>query len=150
MHDHRPGEALECRRGFVVGRARVDDDRLFELVWQLEMTLEEPELRVARCPVAKEVEPGLTHRDGLWTLEEGTDRLELVRLLPRPVRVHAERRGYALVPGCNRQGDSTRLEAAADRDDSLDAGRLRPEDEIVRLVRARVEVRVRIYRAAGG
>ena len=62
MEDDRPAEVLEEACRVLVGRARVDDDRLAQLLRQLELSRERAELRVARRVVAEVVEPDLADR----------------------------------------------------------------------------------------
>src|SRR4051812_8682826 len=79
--------------------ARVDHDRLPELGGELELGSEEAMLVVSRRVVAKEVEPGLAHPDGLRMREQLAQRSEIVfGGRPRVVRVDAEDREYPVVP----------------------------------------------------
>ena len=81
MEDDRAAEAVECFRRRLVGRSRVDDDRLPELLCQGELPLEELELRVVRRVVPVEVEARLAQRNGSVVAEELPELWEVVRLL---------------------------------------------------------------------
>ena len=69
----------EPRPRVVVGRARVDDDRLAQLARERELLLEEPLLRVVRRVVAVVVEARLPDRDDLRMPEQ---RAQLARARP--------------------------------------------------------------------
>ena len=88
MQDDRAREPGERGARVVVGRARVDHDRLAELGCQLELRREDPVLRLGRRVVAEPVEPDLPDGDRLRVALEAAqlvdggcvDALGLVRV----------------------------------------------------------------------
>ena len=127
----------------------MDDDGLAELGGQLELALEELALAVVRRVVAVEVEAGLADRDRALVGEQLAQLVEPRRVgLGGLVRMDPERCEDAVVPLGDRERLAAGVEARADRDDPVDAGLARARDELVRRLRARVEVRVGVDHAA--
>ena len=111
--------------------------------------LEELALAVVRRVVAVEVEPGLADGDRALVGEQLTQLVEPGRVgLGRLVRVDAERGEDAVVPSAIASVSRQRVDTRADRDDPVDAGLACARDQLVRRLRARVEVRVGVDHAA--
>ena len=70
MQDDGAVEAAECLRGLLVGRTAVDHDGLLQLARELELTVEEGELRLVLCVVPEEVQARLAQRNRAVVAEE--------------------------------------------------------------------------------
>ncbi len=140
-------ERCELLEHGLVGGAVVDHDRLPELGGEPEVLPEERALAVVRGVVAKEVEAGLTDRDRAWVVEQIPERVEVV-VLRRFVRVDPENREHLRMSVCELERGPRALDRRADREDPPHARLARSANELVRRVRARVEVRMGVDHAA--
>ena len=111
------------------------------------MLAEERALAIVRGVVAKEVEAGLPDRDRARVREQLAQRVEVV-VVRRLVRVDAEDREHLRMSVCELERGARALDRRADREDPLHACLARSANELVRRVRARVEVRMGVDHAA--
>ena len=76
--------------GLLVGRSRMDDERLAQLRGQLRLASKGLQLAVARRVVAEVIESRLPHRHGLRMLEQARELFQVfVAGLARLVRMQA-------------------------------------------------------------
>ena len=109
-----------------------------------ELCVEEPQLVVARCVVAKPVEPDLPHRHCLRMVLHATHLADGTLLEPaRVVRVDAEDREHPVVPLRELERAATVVDVRADREDPRDARLGCTPDRLVGVVE-RGEVRMRV------
>src|SRR5436853_7668011 len=148
MEDYASRDAGKPGERVVVGRARVDHDRLPELGGKLELGGEEAALAVARRVVAVPVEPGLADRNRLRMAEQLAQLREIgFGRGARLVRVDAEDREDAVVPLGELERPAAVFHVGADREYARDTRLGGTLDGLVRVLE-RAEVRVRVDHAA--
>jgi len=112
--------------------------------------LEQSTLLRERVGAVVPVEPGLADRDGRRMGEKLAELADPLGFGRRGLmRIDADRRRHALVRVGDRERGMTRLDSGPDRDDPCHARRARAQEQLLRVLVARVEVRVGVDHAAG-